>query len=446
MIHNTIVIGGGSAATFTVTFKSSVDESVLSTIHCGMGSNITYDGVPPTKPQDAQYTYSFSGWSRTKGGNAVEGVLNNVQQDMTLWSAFTGTLRSYTVTFMNGTSVWDTQTVLYGSTATPKQGTPTKSSTVSTDYTFVGWASSDNQKTADANILKNITGPKTVYAAYSEAVRKYTVTWKNIDGSTLKTEQVAYGTTPKYSGSNPTYLSWTFTGWNPTPGPVTGPTTYIATYSYPAGMSETISKDWDQIIADAKAGTTSGYKELDTKIMVTTDNKVLCYEIGGIKKDSGSTFTFITRTIDGKCQWNTSDTNSGGYPSSNYKKYIEGTCLSHIPSNIKNAMKSVTKTYRMGSGDSGATKSASYTIWPPSILEMNWTDTSSYNETSGVKYTAYTSNSQRIRYDSSGSASSAWLRSAANGNTDNARYIYSNGVWNYSNCSYSYGALPCFCL
>ena len=353
----------------------------------------------------------------------------------------------YVVIFKNPVdgSVYQYKECEPGGSVTYTGTTPTKAPTSDTAYTFSGWSSTQNGS-AEKDILTNITSNKIVWAAYTSAVRNYTVTWKNFDGTTLKTENYAYGETPKYTGDNPTYLGWTFTGWNPTPAPITSSMTYYATYSYPAGMTETINKDWDQIIADAKSSSTSGYTVLGTKIMATTDNKARCYELAGIKADSGSTFTFIPRTVDGTVKWNTSDTNSGGYPKSNYKTYIEGTCLNHFPANIKAASKSVSKTYRMGSGDNKATNTASYTIWPPSVKEMNWTNTSSYNETSGVTYTAYTSDSQRIRYTDTGSASAAWLRSAYYLNTSNAMRVYTSGVWNIYYCSNEYGALPCFCL
>ena len=99
-------------------------------------------------------------------------------------------------------------------------------------YTFVGWSKSMNATTADADALDNVLADRTVYAAFSETVRKYTVTWKNADGTTLRTDSnVAWGTTPSWGQAMPTNSSGeTAKGWNPTPSAITGNTTYTASY------------------------------------------------------------------------------------------------------------------------------------------------------------------------------------------------------------------------
>ena len=58
-------------------------------------------------------------------------------------------------------------------------------------------------------------------ATYTSTVNEYTITWKDGNGNTLKTEEVAYGTTPSYSGTTPTktataQYTYTFNGtWSP---------------------------------------------------------------------------------------------------------------------------------------------------------------------------------------------------------------------------------------
>ena len=69
-----------------------------------------------------------------------------------------------------------------------------------------------------------------------EIPQSYTITWKNSDGTTLKTEQVAYGATPSYTGSTPTKAStaqytYNFSGWTPSITAVTANKTYTATYT-----------------------------------------------------------------------------------------------------------------------------------------------------------------------------------------------------------------------
>ena len=64
----------------------------------------------------------------------------------------------------------------------------------------------------------------------------FTITWKDGDGKTLKTDEVAYGETPSYSGATPTktatdQYTYTFNNtWSPEIEDVTGPATYTAQF------------------------------------------------------------------------------------------------------------------------------------------------------------------------------------------------------------------------
>ena len=77
--------------------------------------------------------------------------------------------------------------------------TPTKDSTVSTDYTFAGWDSS----------LNNIGNNKTIKATYTETTRQYNVkyaqTFNNVT-EILQDETVDYGTYSFYKKDTPTYV------------------------------------------------------------------------------------------------------------------------------------------------------------------------------------------------------------------------------------------------
>ena len=84
---------------------------------------------------------------------------------------------------------------------------------------------------------------------YEKTTNKYTVTWKNDDGSVLRTDKnVEYGTMPNY-GANPTkaadaQYTYTFKGWTPEVETVTGDATYQATYTKEAN-SYTLTYDLD---------------------------------------------------------------------------------------------------------------------------------------------------------------------------------------------------------
>ncbi|MBP5467238.1 MAG: InlB B-repeat-containing protein [Clostridia bacterium] len=92
---------------------------------------------------DAQYTYSFDGWTN---GTAT------VTSAITITAKFKRTTNEYTVKFNDGTSDIDTQEVAYGSTAVAPSD-PTKAG-----YEFMGW---------DGDITAPITGTTTFNAIWS---------------------------------------------------------------------------------------------------------------------------------------------------------------------------------------------------------------------------------------------------------------------------------------
>lgn len=80
------------------------------------------------------------------------------------------------------------------------------------------------------------SGSNNEVKTYTAAWQTFTITWKNYDGMTLDTTTVDYNTTPTYDGETPTkaataQYSYTFSGWTPTPGPVTADATYTATFT-----------------------------------------------------------------------------------------------------------------------------------------------------------------------------------------------------------------------
>jgi hypothetical protein len=84
--------------------------------------------------------------------------------------------------------------------------------------------------------MAGITGDTTYYAAYGRETRVYTITWKNYDYTTLKTESLLYGLTPKYNDTAPArpttaQYTYAFNGWSPSIATVTGDATYVAQFT-----------------------------------------------------------------------------------------------------------------------------------------------------------------------------------------------------------------------
>ncbi len=124
----------------------------------------------------------------------------------------------------DGTVLKTTQ-VKKGETPTYPDTMPSKPDTAQYTYT-ASWSPTPAPVMADQEYQ----------IKYQETLRKYTVTWKNDDGTVLKTEQVPYGTTPSYTGETPAKTAtnqtvYTFAGWSPAITTVTGDVTYKATFT-----------------------------------------------------------------------------------------------------------------------------------------------------------------------------------------------------------------------
>lgn len=217
LTEDTTLYAQWTANTYTINWNNA-DGTVLKTDTVAYGEIPSYSGDTPTKEADAQYTYTFKGWSPE---------VTSVTGDTTYTATYDQTLRSYTVTWKNddGTVMETDENVSYGTTPEYNGETPTKSGTDQYSYAFKGWSPA----------VSTVTGDVTYTAEYTENTNSYTVTWNNADGTTLKTDTVAYGETPSYSGDTPTkeadaqYI-YTFKGWSPEITSVTGNQTYTAVY------------------------------------------------------------------------------------------------------------------------------------------------------------------------------------------------------------------------
>ena len=66
---------------------------------------------------------------------------------------------------------------------------------------------------------------------------QFTITWQDEDGNVIKTDEVAQGATPAFTGTTPTKEGYTFAGWLPNIKPATEDTKYT-TYFIPTQQQE----------------------------------------------------------------------------------------------------------------------------------------------------------------------------------------------------------------
>ena len=205
---------------YTITWIDG-DGKTLKTEQVTYGETPVYTGETPTKAQSAQYSYEFNNtWSP-----AIVAVVG----EATYTAQFTSIVREYTITWIDGDGkTLKTEQVAYGETPVYSGETPTKAQTAQYLYEF-------NNTWSPA--IEAVTGEATYTAQFTSIVREYTITWIDGDGNTLKTEQVAYGETPAYTGETPTkaqtaQYSYEFNNtWSPAIEAVTGEATYTAQFT-----------------------------------------------------------------------------------------------------------------------------------------------------------------------------------------------------------------------
>ena len=198
---------------YTIAFVSGSDTLQFTNVDYGLTP--VYKGMSPTKVATDQYIYTFKGWNP---------AISNVVGDAVYTALFDSTLRTYTITFINGSETLQSSDFGYGMMPSYKGNAPTKKETKEYIYTFKGWNPT----------ITAVTGKATYKALFDSTLQKYTVVFKN-GNDKLQTISVAYGETPKYTGKTPTKkstndYSYEFVGWSPKLGPIIKNTEFVAVF------------------------------------------------------------------------------------------------------------------------------------------------------------------------------------------------------------------------
>ena len=176
--NGAVTVAAAQPEMHTVTFKDW-DGTVLKTQEVQHGG----DAEAPADPTRVGYT--FTGWDK---------AFTNITADLVVTAQYS--INTYTVTFKD----WDgtelkTQEVQHGGDA-EAPADPTR-----VGYTFTGWDKA----------FTNVTADLVVTAQYE--INTYTVTFKDWDGTVLKTQEVQYGGDAE-APADPTRVGYTFTGWD----------------------------------------------------------------------------------------------------------------------------------------------------------------------------------------------------------------------------------------
>ncbi len=214
-------------------------------------------GGSATAPVDPEKTgYTFTGWDR-----AFTFIVSdlNVYAD---WSKnyYTVTFNANGGTTPNPTSKEVGYDEAYGTLATTSR----------TGYTFNGWFTATSGGTQILSTTKFLgTSNQTLYAQWT--LQTFTVTFKDFDGTTLKTETVNYGedaTAPSVSRTGYTFTSWSHIFTNVTSNVTTTAQytarTFTVTLDKQSGTGGTssVTATYDSAMPSATAPTRTNYEFL----------------------------------------------------------------------------------------------------------------------------------------------------------------------------------------
>lgn len=313
------------------------------------------------------------------------------------------------------------------------------------------------------------------------------------DGTTLQTK-TSTGTVAFTVTETGTYTVEATNGSQTTSGTVsvTSATSYPLTLSF---VSSTLnSNEWDVISSVSDAGEGANYWSVGDRKAV-----VLNGTVGKLSLSSVTTYAFIigfnhnssvegsglihfqlgktalsggtdvalcdskynsSVSATGYFSMNSSNTNSGGWSSSQMRRNICGTSLTSysgtiiavIPAALRAVLKSVTK-YTNNTGNSTAASAVTATtdyFFLLSEYEVfgSCTYANSSEASKQKQYDYYSAGNSKIKYNHSSTSTAVywWLRSPRASSSTGFVFVYTDGTVNVSGAFFSYGFAPGFCV
>ena len=205
---------------YKVTFVN-YDDSIIEENYFEYGTTPECS-ITPTKQGDKRYEFSFDEW---------DNELSKVTGDTVYKAKFTEKDKMYSIKFYVDGEIYYSDYSLRHLDDIVAPTNPTKESNAQYTYEFDGWYDKDGNKVTE---FGEIDDDVCYYGYFKQITNKYKITFKNADGSLLKTEYYEYGKMPSYSYT-PTMdktaqYTYTFTNWDKDIVLVTEEATYTAVY------------------------------------------------------------------------------------------------------------------------------------------------------------------------------------------------------------------------
>lgn len=189
---------------YAITF-ANYDGTQLQKEPVTTGEHPVYNGLTPARARDLDGYFRFIGWKNSVGTDyAANATLPAVTGKETYTAQYDYVNELYTITLNNVDGNGATWSGKFGVGSMPFYDPNNNDTPV--EPAKEGDAQYKNEFTGWEPALMAVTGPATYTAQFEQKIRKYNITFANLNGNgATKVIEVEYGQMPVYSGSKPTY-------------------------------------------------------------------------------------------------------------------------------------------------------------------------------------------------------------------------------------------------
>lgn len=398
----------------------------------------------PTKEESDEVRYRYTKWDNLPK-NVLKAVSVYAQYDV-YWAVkfLNDGVIHYVEWIKNGEKPQDPSNYL-------DYVEPTRESTAEYNYYFDVW---------DGDFNLAVTRPREFYAMYSSEVRIYTVSFYTGD-KLLAVYNQPFGSNVAYASETPTKQDVTdpenyqFQGWIPAPENITGDMNCYAFFIYTGYITDS----WTTIAQNIENGMAPYvYKTGQRKAVPITLNGsdfILDFEIAAFGHDyltddsAKAGITFLCKNLsDLKHCMNLSNSNKGGWDSSEMRRFVNDELFYALPEDLKLIIESVHKI-----SDGGASNNTLVTtddrLWLASCAEVGVTSSSLTVSGQGTKYSSVfdsTNKSRRKEVADDVVNGNWWLRSSNTGKSGEFLSVKADGSITSASASNELSVVVGFCI